>query len=274
MSLSWNEPIRTSLSPDRVGLVRMERGRRFAEGRIVECAAPQAGEKSWARAVDALKDGLEAMNGQGSRVTVVLSNHFVRYVLVPWNAEIKLADEEQAYARHCFEQIYGTAAANWDIRLSNGDKGVARVACAVDADLPPALDQAVAETGRKLSSLKPYLMVAFNLWRNELTGRNIWFVLAEKERLCLSTIQGGQWVAIQNQYAGGEGWHAELPALLARQRLLSGLDGGVDAYVNSPDETIENGLLQTGAEVHDLRLAAPPGMENAQLADLEMARCG
>ena len=39
--------------------------------------------------------------------TVILSNHFMRYTLVPWRDELSDAEEELAYARHCFTKVYG-----------------------------------------------------------------------------------------------------------------------------------------------------------------------
>jgi len=50
--------------------------------------------------------------------TVILSNHFLRYALVPWRAELADAKEDLSFARHCFTKVYGKAAQQWKLRLS------------------------------------------------------------------------------------------------------------------------------------------------------------
>src|SRR5512143_3173413 len=97
VSPSSREPMRAALSPDRVSLVRLGRRRRLLEGKVVECAAPEPGEPAWAPAVRAFREGLSGMQGRPSGVTVVLSNHFARYTLVPWRAQLNGAEEEIAH---------------------------------------------------------------------------------------------------------------------------------------------------------------------------------
>ena len=40
-------------------------------------------------------------------LTILLSNHFVRYWLVPWRDEISSPQEFEAYARICCDEVYG-----------------------------------------------------------------------------------------------------------------------------------------------------------------------
>jgi hypothetical protein len=273
VSPSWNETLRASLSPGRVSLVRLDHRKRLLEGRTVECTADEAGEPAWAQALDAFREGLAKSAAHHSRVAVVLSNHFVRYVLVPWNGQIKKEEEELAYARHCFEQVYGPSAAAWDIRVSASGKGGPRVACAVDARLLSTLDQIVAGAGMKLSSVQPYLMTAFNRWRDEMNGHSVWFVLAEQDRLCLSTLVEGRWTDLKNLHVAPD-WIAELPTMLERQRLLSDLGGEVKVYLCASDENAERTLLEAGESVHSLHLPPTAGVEVEQARYLEMACCG
>jgi len=281
VSPSWRESVRAALGPGEVGLVRLGAGwPQVVEGRVVPCAAPAAADPNkpdgppWAPALAALRDGLAALDGRGGELTVVLSNHFVRYALLPWNEGLAGEAEELAYARHRFAQVYGEAAAQaWDIRVSP-DGGGPQLACAVDAGLIAGLDEAAAAAGRRLRSVQPYLMAAYNRWRRALAGPLTWFVLAEPGRLCLAALQGGRWHDLANLRADA-GWAGALPGLLARQRLLAGLDGAPGRVcVYAPDAAAEQALQQAGEAVEGLRLPPLRGLPAERAADLEMALNG
>ena len=273
MSPSWNETLRVSLSPDRVGLVRLDRQKHLLEARVVECRLPEAGKLTWEPALEAFREGLAALNKKASNISVVLSNHFVRYTLVPWVEQIKGEEEKLAHTRNCFEQVYGSAASTWDIRLSNGSEGETQVACAVDTGLLSALDKATASAGLKLRSVQPYLMTAFNHWRQKLDGPLVWFLLAEQGRMCLSTLTDGKWSELQNLYAG-PGWTKELPTILSRQRRLGGLGDDGHIFVCASDESAEKVLVDEGENVSSLHLPPTPGVAAGQADFLEMAMCG
>ena len=145
------------------------------------------------------------------RVTVVLSNHFVRYALVPWSAELAGEAEEEAYVRHHFVRVYGDRAKAWSFRASPAPAGAARLCSAIDANLLAALRSAFAKTRAKLVSVQPSLMAVFNRARAAVPARGAWLVLAEPERACVALHSGGRWQAVSN--ARGE-W---LP-LLERER--------------------------------------------------------
>jgi hypothetical protein len=70
---------------------------------------PAYGTEPWHGALEALK----GVTWPRARVTVVLSNHFVRYALVPWSAALATPAEEQAYLRHHFAKIPGAASRAW-----------------------------------------------------------------------------------------------------------------------------------------------------------------
>lgn len=273
MSPLSHEPLRVSLSPNHVSLLSLGRGRRLLDGKVVDCAPPEPDESPWAPAVRALRDGLAELKALPSGVSVVLSNHFVRYVLVPWRGQLDSGEEEAAYARHCFEQVYGGMASTWDIRFSPGSDGEPGVACAVDTALLSALDETMSARGFGLRSVRPYLMAAFNLWRREFDGPLVWFVLAEEDRVCLATFKNGRWGDLQNRYADAD-WPADLSVQLTRQRVLGSLDDEGRVYVCVPDQTVEQSLRLPGEEVHSLRLPLPKGIEAGFGVSLGMAMCG
>lgn len=223
-------PLRTrtllvELAPDQVNLAFSERrltlrGPRTAVSREwlpAASAGPDAAP--WRGAVQALEQALAILAVRPARARVVLSSRLVRYALVPWSDALGGADEEAAFARHCFERVYGDAAAEWELRVSDEPDGAPRLACAVDAALPGALRDAFAAAGVWLESIQPALMAVCNTHRRRLRGRHAWLVLIEPGSLCLALRGRGRWVRVRNVRIG-PGWRAELAQVLAREAYL------------------------------------------------------
>lgn len=125
-------------------------------------------------------------------VRVVLSNHFVRYVVVPDDSAAS-GDEELALARFHFARIHGERAKSWEIRISRG------LGCAIDAALLAGLKACFPKGGRaRLVSVQPYLMAAFNHWRRRVPPEGAWLVLAEPERVCLARLAPQGWASVHN----------------------------------------------------------------------------
>ena len=56
------------------------------------------GERTWKPAIAALRLVLERLNVGAGNATVVLSNRFVRYAVVPWQNQVSGGDVEVAFA--------------------------------------------------------------------------------------------------------------------------------------------------------------------------------
>ena len=152
MSRLFPERVRVRISPAEV----------LAGGRSIACD-PAFGAEPWQGAVAALKS-LEWT--QACRVTVVLSNHFVRYAVLPWSDGLSTQAEEEAYLRHHFGKIHGERAKAWTLRASEDRRGVPRLASAIDSALLEELKSAFPKAGKaRLASVQPELMEAINRWR-------------------------------------------------------------------------------------------------------------
>ena len=150
-----------------------------------------------------------------SKLEVVLSNHLLRYAVLPWSAALASEDEWMAYARHVFAATYGAEAAGWRIRICDGGRGKSRVACAADA----ALLDAIAAVERVVS-IEPHLVAAFNARRDEFGNEPGWFVLHEPGRLTLALLAEGEWKLLRNRQAPAD-WRDRLEDLLYRESASS-----------------------------------------------------
>jgi hypothetical protein len=199
----WSaERLRIGLAPDRVDLVRLGSwlGRGPARQLGADCA-PALGQPPWQAALDALAAPLAELGVRGEAVLVVLSNHLVRYLVLPWQAELNGAAEVEQWARLHFERTYGVAAADWLIRSCDGGYGRPQVACAVDRQLVEQLGARLAGLGLRLASLQPLLMAAYNEARRQFQGRTA-FAIVEAGRVCMSLLDADGWREIASRRTG------------------------------------------------------------------------
>ena len=221
------EELRIVLYPDHLTMIRIEKemirqGLRFRTKTkaVVSDVAVAAGDPLWGGALKALGEALSGVAGRKNPVTVILSNHFMHYALVPWSADLGGAAEEQAMARHCFRNAYGEVAEHWEIRLSPSKAGAPMLASAVDRRLPEALRAVFGQAGVTLKSIQPHLMAAYNTCRGRIRGDSAWFGVVERGNLCLALLQRGCWSSLRSMRIG-EDWQVELPQILEREAILA-----------------------------------------------------
>ena len=220
MSPSLSESIRVGLCPDRVSFARYGRGLR---PRLLEKDTlplePGTTQEPWRAPVRALPRLLEARVRGVADISVVLSNHFVRYLLLDTDARISSGNEWREYASHRCEKIYGARARDWDIQVSECGAPHARLASAVDRQLLTALAAAFAGSPGRLRSVQPYLMVAFNRTLPAIARASFWFVLHEPGRLLLGLIRDGRWRSLRGRRSDA-GWSETLAQTLEREGAL------------------------------------------------------
>jgi hypothetical protein len=220
--LVWVEPRGVAFTSDS-GLRRIE-------------ADPAHGSEPWHGALAALEAEASALLNERLDVTVVLSNAFARFALVPRQSGTTTQDEDEVLARFRFSSVHGERARGWEVRVSR--RGAAgRLACAIDTALLSGLQACFSTKSRaRLASVQPYLMHAFNRWRRKIPREGAWLALAEPARVCLALVTSQGWRALSNLPAPAQ-WRE----ILARERRRAG------------GETLPATLL-----AHETGLADPP----------------
>lgn len=225
MSPWLHKELRVVVCPDQVTLLPAHRmltlrglRRTIHDPQIVSFPGA-TGAQPWRPALVALETALPGFANGRTAATAVLSNHFLRYAMVPWRAELADAEEDLSYARHCFTKVYGKAALKWEIRLSHQAPEMPRLASAVDTELLDALRRVFEGAGVTLRSIQPHLMAVFNSFRGRLLQRSAWFVLLEPGNLCLSLLRDGHWSRVRSLRIDST-WREELPLILEREAYL------------------------------------------------------
>ncbi|MBZ0106407.1 MAG: hypothetical protein K8H84_12355 [Sulfuricella denitrificans] len=281
MSLLLRKEWRAVLSPDQLVLVSVAREftrrglvRRVLASELIHCDPAASGEAPWEGAVRTLEAALSGMAKCKDAATLVLSSHFMRYLMVPWSDALSSDAEQLAYALHCFRQAYGPAAEHWELRLSPGPAGLPQLASAVDARLLQALRTAFSSCGVLLTSLQPGLMAAYNNCRARLRHQSAWFVLYEPGCLCLALLQHGHWSSVRNMRVGAD-WREQLPNLLERESCM-GVSESVPEGVFVWAPTLENMAFPDSGrwQMQYLQPLVQPGLVQAYEGRFAMALSG
>lgn len=143
--------------------------------------------------LDAFTQALQDADLQksGKNIRLIVSNHFVRYSVLPWQPEIVSREDWVAIAQHDFRKRYGTVAERWKICVSLNGFGSNIVASAVDESLFEGLNNIAQEHGCKLIAIEPFLMSVFKQYQSN-AGQQ-WLLIAEPERVLLCEMAGNQW---------------------------------------------------------------------------------
>ena len=272
MSRLFPERLLIGLAPDAVSLLRVSGGAkpRVLDKRTLACDS-SSGEP-WDGAAAALSRLAGEIGKASVRVTVVLSNHFARYALVPWSEGLGKGEEQDAFARYCFAKIHGERSKDWALRLSRGASGSARVASAVDEPLIRAVSSAFSSRA-KLVSVQPYLMSAFNRARARLAGARSWLLLVEPGRTCLARLEQGRWTAVRNSRGDADG-PQQWAGLLDRERHIAGGDPAVEeVHVHGARGWKEPSAKLDGWTFKNLSATAVGGLAASESEPFGMALC-
>lgn len=266
-----HDQLRIGLFPNRVMMARVGKGwhPRTLENHIIPCASEPAGQHRWSASVAVLTNALQELNTGPADATLILSNHFAKYLLTPsWSSQLSNDKETAAYIRHCFRKVYGEPADNWSICIGTERSDKLAVASAVDTALLEAIRESIKPTKLRLRSIQPYLMAAFNHLRTQFKNASAWFLLAEQGKLCISLFDHGEWLSLRTMNIDDK-WLEDIPHILEREKYLSDLQNAShEVFLYAPDHTDALTIDSGEWEIHRLIQPAQPGMQLSSEAQI------
>jgi len=205
-----------------------------------------------------LKQALMDAKWQGAKPTVIVSNHFVRYAIIPWNAELAIESERQAYMRHCFTLAYGEPAKAWDLRMSEPSFGQSAIASAMNSSFLQTLHEVFAEAGMALTTVYPQLMLAMNQTIRQVKQQNasmgakqalnFWLVTIHSQRVCLTLLENNSWRLVKN-VALAANVSEQVTALIQREIVNCNADDETPVLLYWPESKKDQPLKLTHYKV-------------------------
>ncbi|UJP04491.1 MAG: hypothetical protein LZF61_06290 [Nitrosomonas sp.] len=234
MSRLWRDQMQLFLAPGRVDRVRMKRG--FKPVQIAKDTVfcePEANAPNWAAAVGQLKNKLD--EAPGTDLSIVLSNHFLRYAALPPQDEITTPGEVKSYADFRMREIFADRVDDWVLSISDWNPVDGAICAAVPRDLMLQLEQAALNHRCKIQQVEPYLASVYDRWQAQLKGDKIYLAVVETGRICLAITHHGKWQVVRNQRIAKNAAD-DLLAALDQEVIWSGTKAPIEfVYLFAPE---------------------------------------
>jgi hypothetical protein len=229
-------------------------------------------DNSWEAPLAAFAAMSEQAPWRVARMRVVLSDHWARYMIVPWVGALWSDEERLTHARELLSSAFGEGIADWDLRIADAPPGLPRVACAMPRELTAGIVAACTAHGGRLLSLQPQLIDAYAAWRRSLPQSQAWFVTIEQGSLAAARLSDSGWDRVHSLRLGAD-WVRELRRLQTFGRLASSRPEEGRVYVDAPHSWRKRAVgLVHGAELNGLQWLEEPNSAVTTLTRLGRAR--
>jgi hypothetical protein len=212
---------------------------------------PEASGEPWRSCVERLGSALAEERAAGA-LHLVLSDHFLRDALVPWNENLVADAERLAFARLALSEIYGNMSDGWSVTLDQQPAGQPSFACAMDRDMLQALRDITNRPRLRLRSVGSALADRINRHRAALRAREFCLASLEPGRLTLAFRNQSGWLAVRTRRV--EDPLETLSGVLRQEAAAAGAADGGTLYV----------VADAGAELPSL---ASPNWKVTRLAE-------
>lgn len=140
------------------------------------------------RLVSALTPQQDALSHQ--RIRVVISNAYVRYLLLAWQPNVYRRQDWEAIAQHAFRQQFGSVATSWQVRVHLGAYGQPLLAVAIEEALVDLLTSTAKNLQMHLTAIVPAFTQVLNLTQNH---KDCWMMMVEPARIVMLQANDGRW---------------------------------------------------------------------------------
>src|SRR5262249_49768855 len=153
-------------------------------------------------------------------IRILLSNHFARFLMVPWDPSLSGEEERREYLRHHFAEVYGEQTTGWSFLVDRRGDGDARLALAVDAELVAEALALAARRSVRPAGMEPLMTAEFNRFRAQLPQATLCFAVLEPGRVSALLVRDGRVERVASQRSLDPA--AEVEAVVAIERLEAG----------------------------------------------------
>jgi hypothetical protein len=154
------------------------------------------------------------------KIKLIISNHFMRFAVLPWQDGVYSRKDWLALANHTFRQQFGAVADNWQLKVSLGAYGQGAIASAMDRTLYDGLMDISQQLDFSWHAIEPLAMRLLNQSRRDEAA---WILIAEPQHLLLCETQHGQFqrFSVASPPAGQEATFATQMITRAKLQLPS-----------------------------------------------------
>ncbi|MDD5248616.1 MAG: hypothetical protein PHY45_06510 [Rhodocyclaceae bacterium] len=237
------------MTPTKMAVARLGKGRE-GEGLGAVGVSPQTSSALWQAPLAALERWLSDAKLRRAAASLVLSNRFVRFALVPWSGVPARPDEEAELALACFEPRYGDMT-GWTVQMEASAYRAPRIACAIETEFLGAAQQVFGKHRLLCAAVRPAFVAGWNRHQRGLKHAKLrddgLFAMAESETLVMASCRAGVWHSVRS-VALRRG-QRDVWKLLDREKLLQGYSEALPTWLAVPGQATRpngDGATATG----------------------------
>jgi hypothetical protein len=170
-----------------------------------------------------LREVLSPLAGQRWHVVIVLSDQYTRWLVLPWQEQVRSAAEKQAYYNHGLQQSFGPELQGWQSQAQAGGYGQNTLLSAMPPGLAQQLHALFAELRLTPGVIAPAWMLAANQalhgMRQQKLAQSGWIISRESASLTIGCLLQGQWQQIRYLPVDGQ-WRDSLSQYLLREQVM------------------------------------------------------
>jgi len=193
-------------------------------------------EGSWRTSIATLQHWVSNSAPQRGRLDIVVSDYFVRPVVLAWSPDLTKDEEWLALARARIDVTWGSTEP-WEVRIDRLSFKSNCLACGIPQELWTKLLE-LQRPGLKVNSIQPNFTSAFNSLASAIGRGAALIVVSERNSATIGAVEGGSWRHVRTLPAAGDA-SEEIERLVERERLLLGLPPDV-AVVYRRDTDVPN----------------------------------
>jgi hypothetical protein len=177
-------------------------------------------DASWHASLGTLAHWAAEVSPKRAQLDIVVSDHFVRQVVLPWSADLTQDREWLALARARIDVTWGSSEP-WEVRIDRLRFKSSCLACGIHQDLLMQLLE-LRRPGLMVKSIQPNFTTIFNQLAATVGQTATLLVVSERRSATIGAFDGGAWRHVRTLPVAGEE-SDEIKHLVERERLLLGL---------------------------------------------------
>jgi hypothetical protein len=170
-----------------------------------------------------LRDVLAPFAGQHLHVVIVLSNQYTRWLVLPWQPDIRSRAEREAYCRHALQQAFGADMQDWQVQSQVAGYGQHTLVNALPPGLTEQLHALFAEYRLIPGMIAPAWMLSVNQAMYTMRQKKLpldgWVICRESASLTIACLLKGDWQMIRYVPVDWD-WQQTLHEVLLREQVV------------------------------------------------------
>jgi len=222
----------------------------------------------------ALHDVLAPLAGQRWHVVVVLSNQYARWLVLPWQAEVRTQADKAAYCHHGLQQAFTSDGQDWQIQAQPGGYGQHTLLNAIPAALLENLQAALAKHRLPPGIITPAWALAANqalhTMRKQGFSANGWVVCRESSHLTVACLMQGDWLQIRQLPVDAQ-WRLTLMQLLSREQVIHPERAALPIFLSQAESGGATSQSMQPFQVVDVQSSHGLGKPSRQVSERRVA---